>query len=94
MLHIIKHYHSCTEAFSNALEGDELILVEDAVYAAIADHKANALLTSVSLPVYVLQPDIEARGLALCPKKQTLQAVDFAGFVDLTTRHQSSITWE
>lgn len=91
MLHIIKHYHSLLEAISTAVEGDVILLVEDGVYAAVKGHKANPELLSTSVPIYSLLPDVEARGLLL---DNHTTSVDFAGFVTLTEKHISSITWE
>lgn len=91
MLHIVKHYRSLSDAIATALEGDDLLLVEDAVYAALNEHKANIELAATSKPVYCLIADVDARGLTLDPSNLM---VDFSGFVALTEKHSSSITWE
>lgn len=91
MLHIVKHYYSLSEAFASAADGDDLLLVEDAVYAALHKHKANSALLVSPIPVYCLKGDVDARGLTLEPNSNL---VDFFGFVTLTEKHSSSITWE
>lgn len=91
MLHIVKHYRSLDEAIANMLKNDDLLLVEDAVYAAVKGHKANLGLVAATISTYSLMADVEARGLIL---DSTQQTVDFVGFVDLTEKHSSSITWE
>ncbi|WED26458.1 sulfurtransferase complex subunit TusB [Vibrio sp. DW001] len=91
MLHIVKHYRSLDEASANVVKGDDLLLVEDAVYAAVKGHKANAYLVATTNAPYSLIADVEARGLLL---ESTQKTVDFVGFVELTEKHSSSITWE
>ncbi|MFC1236925.1 sulfurtransferase complex subunit TusB [Vibrio sp. F74] len=91
MLHIVKHYRSLDEATANVVEGDDLLLVEDAVYAAVKGHKANTYLVAATTAPYSLVADVEARGLLL---EITQKTVDFVGFVELTEKHSSSITWE
>jgi tRNA 2-thiouridine synthesizing protein B len=91
MLHIVKHYRSLAEAIANTLKDDDLLLVEDAVYAAIKEHKANAYLVAATSAPYCLIADLEARGVIL---ESTQKTVDFVGFVALTEKHSASITWE
>ena len=90
MLHIVKHHHALSDAVAYSKEGDAFLLVEDAVYAALPEHKANTLLTNFT-SVYALLEDQKARGVVV--NTSTL-SVDFTGFVELTERFPTSITWE
>ncbi|MFA0067166.1 sulfurtransferase complex subunit TusB [Vibrio breoganii] len=90
MLHIVSRLHSLETLSRYVLAKDTVLLVEEAVYAANPKHKKHALLPSIE--VKALQPDLIARGLeSVCPSH--IEAVDFAGFVDLTAEHSKSITW-
>jgi tRNA 2-thiouridine synthesizing protein B len=46
----------------------------------------------VQLKVYVLQPDVEARGMA-GRLVAGVTPVDYAGFVDLVAEHPNNQTW-
>lgn len=91
MLHIVKHYQSLPEAMDYSAEGDIILLVEDAVYAALTGHRANGYLNQKPLSVYFLEADIKARGLVI---ESQYTIVDYSGFVELTEQNASSITWE
>jgi tRNA 2-thiouridine synthesizing protein B len=74
--------------------GSAVLLIEDGVYAALAGtaftDMVRQAMTQVS--VYVLGPDIEARGVA----KRVIDGVkviDYAGFVDLVVEHPSTQAW-
>lgn len=98
MLHIVKHYTSLAEVVALASQGDALLLVEDAVYAAIPNHKSHTLVLESTLPVYLLQPDLSARGLPHLtldnPLDGRYKLIDFSGFVSLTVAHATSMTWD
>jgi tRNA 2-thiouridine synthesizing protein B len=53
--------------------------------AAAARHRGRK-------PVYALQPDVEARGMA-GKLIDGVTAVDYAGFVDLVAEHPSNQSW-
>jgi tRNA 2-thiouridine synthesizing protein B len=69
-----------------AAEGDGVILIEDAVYAAgpaitaLAEPVAAARRRGVKL--WVLEPDLAARGVC-----SDLPAVGYPGFVELVVSH-------
>lgn len=94
MLHIVNSSHTQTSALASCLRlaqpGATLLLIEDAIYAATTGAgMADALK---GLKVFVLQPDVEARGMA-GRLIDGLNAVDYAGFVDLVVEHPNSQTW-
>ena len=98
MLHIVNKsplerstLDSCLAA---AQPGAALLLIEDGVYAATRGNAAESKLAAAlkTLDIYVLAPDLEARGMA-----QALAAgvtlVDYAGFVGLVTQHKNCQSW-
>lgn len=91
MLHIIKTIEKLTLALAYRQPSEHLLLTEDAVYAVLPSHElANQLKTVEGLSV--LQADLASRGLQdLVP--ESLDKVDYFGFVTLTEQHQQSITW-
>jgi tRNA 2-thiouridine synthesizing protein B len=70
-----------------APSGEPILLYEDGVYAAAAG-AASADLIRHALeqhPVYALQADLEARGLARLV--DGVQVIDYDGFVELVEQH-------
>jgi len=97
MLHILNKSPLQTSSLDSVLrlagEG-ALLLIEDAVYAATQGNAAEAKLRQamVTLKVYVLEPDLAARGM----NERLIDgvtAVDYGGFVDLVVEHPSSQSW-
>lgn len=72
-------------------EGDALLLIEDAVYAAIAGGKAAAQLNG--LDVAVLGPDLAARGIGEDKLVDGVKVVDYGQFVDLTVEKDKVQSW-
>ena len=98
MLHIVNKSHMQTSALQSCLRlaqpGSALLLIEDAVYAATQAGAATCSMADAmqQLKVYVLQPDVQARGMAdrLLPG---VTGVDYAGFVDLVAEHPVNQSW-
>ena len=98
MLHIVNKSHMQTNALQSCLRlaqpGSALLLIEDAVYAATQAGAATCSMADAmqQLKVYVLQPDVQARGMAgrLLPG---VTGVDYAGFVDLVAEHSVNQSW-
>lgn len=98
MLHIVNKSHAQTSALQSCLRlaqaGSALLLIEDAVYAATGAVAAGSGIAE-SMPrlaVYVLQPDVVARGMA-GKLAAGVTAVGYAGFVDLVVEHPSNQSW-
>lgn len=94
MLHIVNKSPAQASSLASCLRlaqpGAALLLIEDGIYAATsADTLAAALK---SLKVYVLQPDVEARGMA-GRLVDGVSAIDYAGFVDLVAEHPNNQSW-
>jgi tRNA 2-thiouridine synthesizing protein B len=67
--------------------GEPILLYEDGVYAA-AEGTASEELIQQALeqhPVYALQADLEARGLASLV--EGIHVIDYDGFVELVEQH-------
>lgn len=98
MLHIVNKSHRQTSSLQSCLrlvqDGHALLLTEDAVYAATRGGATSAGLAEAlqRLKVYVLKPDLDARGVA-GSLVDGVTAVDYAGFVDLVAEHPNNQTW-
>jgi len=98
MLHIVNKSHRQTTALASCLRlarpGQALLLTEDAVYAATRGGASSAGLAAAlaQLKVYVLQPDVEARGMA-GQLIDGVTAVGYDGFVDLVAEHSTNQSW-
>jgi len=97
MLHIINKsplMNNSLESCMQVAQSGEILLIEDAVYAAT---KGSALEVKMQeamsrFKVYVLQPDLEARGLA-DRMIAGISPVDYGGFVDLVTTNKNCQSW-
>jgi tRNA 2-thiouridine synthesizing protein B len=76
-----------------AISGD-ILLIEDAVYAATSGNAFEAKVREAmsKFKVYVLLPDLEARGLG-DRVMDGVSAVDYGGFVDLAASNSSCQSW-
>lgn len=76
-------------------EGDGLLLIEDGVYGALAAGGLADRLAAVAKthPVYVLAPDLAARGLSERPLVAGIGVVDYQGFVALAASHSAVVAW-
>jgi len=99
MLHIVNKspfertaLQSCLD---HAVDGAAVLFIEDAVFAAIqgtafADKVAEA---AKKMKVFVLGPDLAARGMGEKPLVAGVNVVDYGGFVDLTVEHGTTQSW-
>ena len=98
MLHIVNKSHHQTTSLASCLRlaraGDALLLSEDAVLAATrAGAQGSGLAAALErCKVYVLQPDVEARGMA-GKLIDGVTPVDYGGFVDLVAEHPNNQSW-
>jgi tRNA 2-thiouridine synthesizing protein B len=78
----------------NVAASGELLLIEDAVYAATAGNAFEPRLREAMgrLKVFVLQPDLDARGMG-DKLVAGVTAVDYGGFVDLATNSNTCQSW-
>jgi tRNA 2-thiouridine synthesizing protein B len=82
------------ETCLNTATGGDILLIEDAVYAATRGNAAEARLREAMgrFKIYVLMPDLEARGLG-DRLIEGVSPVDYGGFVDLTSNNKTCQSW-
>jgi tRNA 2-thiouridine synthesizing protein B len=78
-----------------ATDGAALLLFEDGVYAALKGTSAEPHVTDAlgRLKVYVLGPDLQARGFSEARIIEGINVVDYAGFVDLAAENEKVQAW-
>lgn len=91
MLHIVKTVHALPEVVNLFQAGDALLLIEESVYAANPQHRAYRQIQGLNIAV--LANDAKARGIENRISSNVV-LVDYDGFVELTTNHANSMTWE
>lgn len=99
MLHIVNkspfERTNLQACLARALPGSAILLLEDAVYGAMAGTAASDLLAGAvnTYDIFVLGPDMAARGLDPGGVIQGIRCVDYDGFVDLTSERGTSQSW-
>jgi len=75
--------------------GAAVLLLEDGVYAALKGTSVEQRVQSAldSVKVYVLGPDLKARGFAEERVIEGISVVDYAGFVDLAAENDKVQAW-
>ena len=78
----------------NTATGGDILLIEDAVYAATRGNAAETRLREAMgrFKIYVLMPDLEARGLG-DRLIEGVSSVDYGGFVELTCNNKTCQSW-
>jgi tRNA 2-thiouridine synthesizing protein B len=78
-----------------ATSGAAVLLIEDGVYGAVAGTSVESRVKSAldSVKIYVLGPDLKARGFAEERVVPGISVVDYAGFVDLAAEHTKVQAW-
>lgn len=98
MLHTVNKSpfgHSALDAcLKHVKPGSAVLLIEDGIYAATRDTAPARRLEEAlaTVAVYVLQPDVEARGLQE-RLMEGVRLVDYGGFVDLVIEHDTVQSW-
>jgi tRNA 2-thiouridine synthesizing protein B len=97
MLHIINkspYTNSSLDSCLRVAQGGDILLIEDAVYAATKGTVSEAQVREAlkSFKIHVLQPDMEARGVADMII-DGITKVDYSGFVDLVAQNENCQSW-
>ena len=97
MLHIINRSplsDTALESCLNTATGGDVLLIEDAVYAATTGNAYEGKLRAAmgKFRISVLRPDLEARGLA-DKLVDGAAFVDYAGFVELVAANKTCQSW-
>lgn len=99
MLHTINkspfEKNSLESCLRLAKEGDDILLIEDGVYAAT---RGTSLAGTVEAAlnkhsVYALGPDLDSRGVDAARLLEGIEVVDYPGFVDLTVKNDKVQSW-
>ncbi|EGT4372412.1 sulfurtransferase complex subunit TusB [Cronobacter malonaticus] len=72
--------------------GDDILLMQDGVVAAVKDNGHLATLLASPARVVALQNDVEARGLA-AQISSSIDTISYTEFVKLTVKHASQMAW-
>ena len=73
-----------------------VLLIEDGVLGALAASPCAARLAAAAaakVEVFALGPDLDARGIERDRLASFVEAVDYAGFVDLACRFAKTVAW-
>ena len=83
------------QCLSRLSSGSSVLLTEDAVCVAVEGTAFAKQLTDAAQTVklYVLQPDLAARGFSESTLLPSITAVDYPGFVNLVTEHECVHSW-
>ncbi|EGT5185468.1 sulfurtransferase complex subunit TusB [Cronobacter sakazakii] len=72
--------------------GDDLLLMQDGVIAALKDNAHLAALLASPARVVALHNDVEARGL-VAQISSSIDTISYTEFVNLTVKHASQMAW-
>ena len=79
---------------NHASGGSAVLLIEDGVYAAVAGgDNAARIEAAKGIEIYVLGPDLAARGMTEDQITDGISVVDYGGFVDLAASHDAVHAW-
>ena len=86
---------SLDTCIAHALDGSAVLLIEDGVYAAARGTAVEPRVHDAMprLNIFVLANDCKARGLTEAELIDGIVPVDYGGFVDLVTGHDSVQSW-
>jgi len=94
---ITRSWHDASWLFEQlafASAGDAVLLYQDAVLAIQSPLTLGSFLAkcnSASVNVYALEPDCLLRGIS--NQYPAIALIDYTGFVDLVTQHQTQCGW-
>lgn len=73
-------------------EGDDVLLLQDGVIAAVAGSPALEVLLNAPISLFVLKEDLDARGL-FGQISTSVTPVSYTDFVTLVAKHPQQMTW-
>jgi tRNA 2-thiouridine synthesizing protein B len=78
-----------------AKKGSSVLLIEDGVFGALKGSTKSSLVSGAmsNLKFYVLGADLKARGVREDQIIDGIKVVDYTGFVNLVTEHDSNQAW-
>lgn len=99
MLHTINKSPFDRDSLGSCLrviaDDSAILLIEDGVYAAMKGTRVADTVSAAAAnhSVYVLGPDLSARGMNSDNVIEGISVVDYDGFVDLVTEHDKVNSW-
>lgn len=80
---------------NHAMAGDAVLLIEDAVYGACTGTAFAARMADAAkqVKIFVLGPDLLARGMDPAKLVDGVSVIDYAGFVDLAANNKAVNAW-
>ncbi len=87
--------NSLDSCLSLAKEGSAVLLIEDGIFAALkgAAKESQMKEASQKMKLYVLGPDLKARGMNEDRVIEGIEIVDYPGFVDLAASYDKVNAW-
>ncbi len=98
-LHTVNKSPFATQALISCLnhckQGDAVLMIEDGVYGGLAGSQMAPIVEEMGKKVslYVLSPDLAARGVDAARLIGGIEGVDYAGFVELVAGHDRTQAW-
>lgn len=99
MLHTVNkspfERNSLIACLERAEKGSAILLFEDAVYAATKETEYSNRITKATtdFKIFVLGPDLQARGYDSSQVIDGVTVIDYEGFVDLATNYAPVVSW-
>ena len=89
---------SLLSSLRHSKEGDAVLMIEDAVYGAAAGTQLNEIIKELGegaagVKLYVLEADLQARGIDHSRLMKNVSTVDYTGFVKLATEYDTTQAW-
>lgn len=80
---------------AHAQTGSAVLMMEDGVYGAIKGTRIESSVSQAAqnVKLYVLGPDLAARGISEDKLIAGVNVVDYGGFVDLTVENSTVQSW-
>ena len=78
-----------------AVDGASILYIEDGVYSAVKNTKFEQLISDKmpKIKMYVLEPDLKARGLDKSSLINNIEVIDYQGFVKLAVENEKIQNW-
>lgn len=98
-LHIVNKSPFASQTLISCLnhckDGDAVLMIEDGVYGGLAGTGMSSMVEAMGKKValYVLSPDMAARGVDASRLIAGIEGTDYAGFVDLVAKHDRTQNW-
>ena len=86
---------SLTSCLRLATDNSDILLIEDAVYAAMQGTQTESVVRGAleRFQVFALEPDIECRGLDKSRLIDGIELIDYSGFVELSVKNSTVHSW-